>query len=98
MKPWSDLSLAEKVAAVREMAGKKLTLAQMAVELGTTKGAVSGIHRRSGFGAEAHGDDHEDGRRLPDRRAASGREAAPLPLASAGRDRCARHGVRCSCG
>jgi hypothetical protein len=49
MKPWSDLSLAEKVAAVREMAGRKLSLSQMAVELGTTKGAVSGIHRRSGF-------------------------------------------------
>ena len=49
MKPWSDLSLAEKVAAVREMAGRKVTLSQMAVELGTTKGAVSGIHRRNGF-------------------------------------------------
>ena len=49
MKPWSDLSLAEKVAAVREMAGRKLSLSQMAVELGTTKGAVAGIHRRNGF-------------------------------------------------
>jgi hypothetical protein len=49
MKPWSDLSLAEKVAAVREMAGRKLSLSQMAVELGTTKGAVSGIQRRNGF-------------------------------------------------
>ena len=49
MKPWSDLSLAEKVAAVQEMAGRKLSLSQMAVELGTTKGAVSAIHRRSGF-------------------------------------------------
>ena len=49
MKPWSDLSLAEKVAAVREMAAKKVTLAQMAVELGTTKGAVAGVHRRNGF-------------------------------------------------
>ena len=49
MKPWSELSLAEKVAAVQEMTAKKVTLAQMAVELGTTKGAVSGIHRRNGF-------------------------------------------------
>jgi hypothetical protein len=49
MKPWSDLSLAEKIAAVREMAGRKLSLSQMAVELGTTKGAVAGIHSRNGF-------------------------------------------------
>jgi hypothetical protein len=49
MKPWLELSLVEKVAAVREMAAKEFTLSQMAVELGTTKGAVSGIHRRNGF-------------------------------------------------
>ena len=55
MKPWSDLSLAEKVAAVREMAAKKVTLAQMAVELGTTKGAVSGIHRRNILAQKRHG-------------------------------------------
>ena len=55
MKPWSDLSLAEKVAAVREMATRKLSFSQMAVELGTTKGAVSGIHRRNILAQKRHG-------------------------------------------
>ena len=47
MKPWSDLSLAEKVAVVREMAAMKLSFSQIAAELNTTKGAVSGVHRRN---------------------------------------------------
>ena len=52
MKLWSDLGRAEKVAAVRQLAGMKLTLSQMAAELGTTKGTISGILTRNGLTRE----------------------------------------------
>jgi hypothetical protein len=48
MKHWSELNLVEKVAAVREMAAMKFTLSQMAAELGTTRGVISGIRHRDG--------------------------------------------------
>ena len=48
MKPWSELARAERVAAVRQLAAMKFTLAQIAEELGTTKGTISGICQRDG--------------------------------------------------